>query len=407
MRILKPNINSSKKSRVVAITAGGTGGHIFPALTIARMLVNDGFYILFYTDRRFFNYIKPDDIFIRSGMIKITVLKAKNAKRWKQILMIIRDFFSCYKILTKKASMCIGFGGLVSFAPMLFSILTLKKTIIHEQNAVIGTANKMLLPFIGKCLISFKNTIGIGSFKRKCIFTGNPVRNEIKKLVYNYDNPSVNYRAFYKIDDIINLTITGGSQACEAFDEIIPQAISMLPSSITNKLHVVHQCRSTNVDILKNFYTECGITHDVRPFFYNMGEIFRASHLVISRAGSTTISEISALGVPSILIPLPFSAKDHQFFNAKFLRDNNATILLEQQSLTKESLSQLLLNLFDNDYSLFELSQCCRKLAQVNADITIFNEIKASLNMPEEKYDVKQKTSIINAKYINDNVGLG
>ena len=403
MRILKPKF--SIKNRVIAITAGGTGGHIFPALAVAKLLIQDGFFVLFYTDKKFFNYIEKEDILFRSGMIKIIQLKAKNAPRWKQVLMIVRDFFSCYEILTKKVSICIGFGGFVSFTPMLFGIASFKKTIIHEQNAVIGKTNKILLPFVQKCLLSFKNTDGIGIFKKKCIFTGNPIREEIKKLVYNYDNPSVNYRAFYKIDDNINLTITGGSQACDAFDILIPQAITMLPSSITNKLHVTHQCKAINVDMIESFYTNAGISHDVRPFFHNIGEVFRASHLVVSRAGSTTIAEISALGVPSILIPLPTSANNHQFYNAKFLRDNNATILLEQNSLTKESLSQLLMNLFNHDNSLFELSQFCRKLSQVNADIAVFNEIKKSLGLFEIQNI--QQNKVKNAKYINDNIGLG
>ena len=385
MRILKPKF--SIKNRVIAITAGGTGGHIFPALTIAKMLIQDGFFVLFYTDKKFFNYIKQEDILLRSGMIKIIQLKAKNAPRWKQILMIITDFFSCYEILTKRAAICIGFGGFVSFSPMLFSISAFKKTIIHEQNAVIGLTNKILLPFVQKCLLSFKDTNGIGFFKKKCIFTGNPIREEIKKLVYNYDNPSVNYRAFYKIDILI------------------PHAISMLPSSITNKLHVTHQCKAINVDMIENIYTTSGISHDVRPFFYNIGEVFRASHLVISRAGSTTIAEISALGVPSILIPLPTSANNHQFYNAKFLRDNNAAILLEQNSLTKESLSQLLVNLFKHDNSLFELSQFCRKLSQVNADVAVFNEIKKSLGL-FKRTDTRVNNQR-NIKYINDNIGLG
>ena len=405
MRILKTNNKRSKM--VVAITAGGTGGHIFPALTIAKNLQNEGFYILFYTDKKFFNYIKKDDLLLHGGMMEIIQLKAKNAKRWKQIIMIIQDFFACRKIFTQKASICIGFGGLVSFAPMMFSILTLRKTIIHEQNAVIGLANKILLPFVNKCLLSFEKTKGIPEiFSKKCIFVGNPIRDDIKKLVYNYDNPSVNYRAFYKIDDVINLTITGGSQACDAFDILIPQAVSLLPASITNKLHVNHQCRAVNIDMVENFYTEHNISHNVVSFFQNIGEVFRASHLVISRAGSTTIAEISALGAPSVLIPLPSSANDHQYANAKFLRDNNATILIEQQNLTKESLSQLLFDLFTHDGLLFELSQCCRRLANVNADITIINEIKKTIGL-KDKYLLKSQTSLKNIKYINDNVGLG
>ena len=405
MRILTKN---KSRSKVIAITAGGTGGHIFPALTIARMFLQEGYRVLFYTDKKFFNYIKSEDVIFRSEMIKLIQLKAKNTTRLKQIFIIFNDLFKCKDILTQRASVCVGFGGVVSFAPMLFGILFFKKTIIHEQNAVLGLANRILLPFVNKCCTSFTDTIGIAKcFTRKCVFTGNPIRPEIKKLVYNYDNPSVNYRAFYKIDDVINLTITGGSQACSVFDELLPQAIAMLPPSIINKLHIKHQCKHSHVDTLELYYTENGISHDVRPFFYNIGEILRASHLVISRAGSTTIAEISALGVPSILIPLPTSANNHQYHNAKFLRDNNATILLEQSHLTKESLCHLLLNLFNHDVSLFELSQCCRRLAPINADYSVFKEINKTLNIDVCDCNTTTIMHAKDARYINDNIGLG
>ena len=400
--------NGKTKNKTVAIAAGGTGGHIFPALSIAKLLINDGYFVLFFTDKKFFNYIQQQDILFRCGMFEIVELSAKNAPRYKQIFMIARDFLNCRKILTRHVKLCIGFGGLVSFAPLLFSILTFKKTIIHEQNAVIGLANKLLLPFVNFCLLTFENTSGVLKiFKNKCRVVGNPIREEIKKLIYNYDNPSVNYRAFYKIEDNINLTIMGGSQACKAFDQIIPKAISLLPNSITNKLHITHQCKNENVDMLESIYSDAGVSHDVRPFFYNVGEILRASHLVIARAGSTSIAEISALGVPSILIPLPTAANDHQYYNAKFLRDNNATILLEQQSLTAESLSQILIDLFKHDVHLFEISQSCRKLAKINADIEIFNIINIMLGNDLFREKKQNAINTTNIKYINDNIGLG
>ncbi len=409
MYFLKSNKNSKKMT--IAIAAGGTGGHIFPALTIAKILIQNGFYVLFYTDKNFFKYFEEkENTILRSGMIEVIQLKARNAPRILQVFMILKDFFSCRKILTKRVSLCVGFGGLVSFAPMLFGILTFKKIIIHEQNAVIGLANRLILPFATKCLLSFKDTLKIKkSFLKKCVFVGNPIRDEIKKLVFNYDNPSVNYMAFYKIDKDIDITITiiGGSQACEFFDNMIQDAISLLPQDILSRLNVIHQCKAINIEKLDSFYSRKSITHTVSSFFRDIGEILRASHLVISRAGSTTIAEISSLGVPTILIPLPSAADNHQFYNAKFLRDNNAAILLEQNSLTKEILSQLLLDLFKNDQKLFELSKSCRNLANINADIAIFNEIKKTLGMEEEKYNDNSDLNIKNARYINDNVGLG
>lgn len=410
MYIIKDDENAKfcVKNKCVAISAGGTGGHIFPALSIAKLLINDGYYVLFFTDSKFFNYIKDNDPIFRCDLFKIVELSAKNSSRFKQIFMIMKDFIKCRKILTKGVKLCIGFGGFVSFTPVLFSILTFRKTIIHEQNAVLGLANRLLLPFVKKCLLTFENTKGISKkYMKKCIVVGSPIREEIKKMVYNYDNPSVNYKAFYKIEDTINLTIIGGSQACKVFDDLIPQAIAMLPNAIINKLNITHQCKYSNINKLEQFYTERLISHNVKPFFYNIGEIFRSSHLVISRAGSTSIAEISALGVPSILIPLPSATDNHQYYNAKFLRDNNGAILLEQDSITASSLSQLLMNLFNHDVCLYELSQGCRKVAKINANIEIFNIINEMLGNSIFKEKESQKIDTTNVKYINDNVGLG
>ena len=396
------NRHSFKK--IVAISAGGTGGHIFPALSVAKTLIEDGYYVLFFTDKKFNNYIKSDNFLLNCGQFEIVKLCCKNAKRWKQIFMIIIDFFKCFKILKRRVKICIGFGGFCSFTPMLFGILTFRKTIIHEQNAVIGLANRILLPFVKVCLLSFETTKKINKiFLKKCFFVGNPIRDEIKALVYNYDNPSVNYRAFYKIDDIINLTIIGGSQATMFFDEILPEAVSLLPNHITTKLFVRHQCREENIDKLNDFYTKQNIAHEVKKFFFNIAGVMRNSHLVVSRAGSTTIAELSALGVPSILVPLPNATNNHQFENAKFLRDKNGIILIEQQNITPERLCRMIENLFNNDYNLAELSFSIRQQSQIYADKKILAIMNKMLKINENIH----VNSGFKAQYINDNVGLG
>lgn len=403
-----------QKQKVVAIAAGGTGGHIFPAITIAKALVNEGCYVIFFTDKRLFNYLNKDDFLIKCETLEIVQLSAKNESRFAQIIMILKDLWKCKKIFHTHVSLCIGFGGFASFAPVLFSVLTFKKTIIHEQNSVMGLTNRILLPFVDRCLLAFQNTLRISSFfKKKCIFVGNPIRENVKKFVCYYDNPSVNYRAFFKISDVINLTITGGSQACDVFDKIIPEAISMLSESILKKICVNHQCRDTNREMLEKFYEERNIKHNVQPFFYEIGELFRNSHLVIARSGSTTIAELTALATPSILIPLPTATDNHQYENAKLLRNNNGTILLEQSNLTKERLSLLLTNLFTHDEQLFEMSKGCYSMANVDADVKIVKIIndflKISANVDNKKIDDDDDARIKtkDAKYINDNVGLG
>ena len=399
-----------KYKRIVAISAGGTGGHIFPALSIAKALIQEGFFVIFFSDRRLFNYLKKDDVLLCCEQFKVVKLCIHNAPRWKQMFMILKDLWNCRFLLTRRVALCLGFGGLASFPPMLFGILTFKKIIIHEQNAVMGLANRLLLPFAKKCCLTYENTSCIPlRFKKKCIVTGSPLRSEIKELVYSYDNPSVNYRAFYKIDDIINLTIVGGAQACSIFDEILPQAIAALPNELANKLYVHHQCKMENCERLKSFYTKHNIDNDVRPFFYSIGALFRESHLVISRAGASTISELTALGVPSILIPLPTSANNHQYENAKVLRDGNGTILLEQKTLTKDTLCQILMDLFYHDRLLAEMSYSAHKVSKINADVIMLGVINKTLGINNEAIfsQQAQRPSVKNIRYINDNVGLG
>ena len=398
-----------QRSKVVAIGAGGTGGHIFPALSVAKRLVEDGYRVIFFTDKKIYNYISKDDALLNCGAVRVVQLTCKNAPRWKQALFVLKDLWKCKLMIRERVSLCIGFGGYVSFSVVLFGILTFRRTIIHEQNAVIGLTNRLLLPFVRICLTSFENTLKISKRmkKRKCIFVGNPIRDEIKKYIYNYDNPSVNYRAFYKIEDKINITIMGGSQASGVFDDIIPQAIGMLPPHMANMIKVNHQCRANDQDGVENIYTILGISHDVRPFFHNVGELMRSSHLMITRAGSGTLFEIMALGVPSILIPLPSATDNHQYENAKFLRDVNGCILMEQSTLTKERIANLLTQLFTHDAMLYDMSVNANKQAQNFADIKILAIINRMLGYIDLEEQKETAISTKNVKYINDNVGLG
>ena len=394
-----------KKNQTIAISAGGTGGHIFPALAVAKSLLKEGYKVIFFTSKNFYKYVRVDDIKI-DGLV-IVQLSCHNASRWKQFFMILRDLWTCRIISTRKVCLCIGFGGLVSFPPLLYGILTRKKCIIHEQNAVLGLANRLLLPFVRLCLLTFEETKKIPTaFKHKIVVVGNPVRQEIKDLVFNFDNPSVNYKAFFSLDDNINLSIIGGSQASKAFDEIVPLSISQLPDDIKQKLFVSHQCKEANVMIVKNIYNSANVKNDVRPFFFNIGELMRSSHLIIARSGATSIAEIASLGIPSILIPLPTATDDHQFENAKILRDIGGTIVLEQGILKPNILSKTLEDLFRKESSLFEMCKNTRKISQkyFYADTKICMIINKLLR-GDDNFNIQIDTQ--DPSYIADNRGLG
>lgn len=399
-------IKERHKNRYIAIGAGGTGGHVFPAIAVAKKLIEHNYRVLFFTNKGSFEYIKQYASLINNDAFTVIFLTSKNASRWKQVFMIIRDLWKCRFILTERVSLCIGFGGLVSFPVILFGILTFKITIIHEANAVMGLANRLLLPFVRVCLTSFEETKKISKRyrKTKIINVGMPIRDEIKKYVYDQDNPSVNYRMFYKIEDIINITIFGGSQASDVFDKIIPHAMTLLPNYISNKLHIVHQCRKENCSFVSGEYANANITAKVEPFFKNVGDLMRQSHLVIARAGSSCIAEIASLGVPSILIPLPSAKDNHQYENAKFLSNNNGAMLVEQTTLTPERLSEMLKHLLQHDALLYEMSVVVRKYASIYADLKILAIINRCLGYEE---DIEISSNLANVRYINDNVGLG
>ena len=398
-------MSKKAKNRYVAIGSGGTGGHLFPAISIAKKLIENQYKVLFFTDDRGLKYIKQYPELLESQVFNIIILSSGNYSKIKKCFNLIRDLFKCIAIIRYRIPLCIGFGGIVSFPVIVFGILTFRKTIIHESNAVLGFANRLLLPFVNVCLTSFEETKKITKiFNKKVICVGTPIRDEIKKNIYQYDNPSVNYRFFYKINDTINLTIFAGSQATEVFDFVIPHTLGLLSNNLINKLNVIHQCRKDNIDIVMGSYLSNGITAKVKPFFENVGEIMRQSHLVIARAGASTLSELMSLCVPSILIPLPTAKDNHQLENARFLSNRNCAILLQQNTLTPERLAELLTNLFERDFLLSEMSMCCRKYSNIYADVKIISIIESILGY-ESKIEIK--SNLLNVKYINDNIGLG
>ena len=181
------NSNSTKckqKRRIIAIAAGGTGGHLFPALVVAKRMLEEGYKVIFFSDKRAMRFLKDDNPIFTFDTFKVVMLESQNAPRWQQFFMIIKDMWKCRIIFTERASLCIGFGGLISFPAILFSILTFKKTIIYDPNSVFGLANRLLAPFVNLILLGFQNPARVNKFyKRKCIFIGGIVRDEIKSLV--------------------------------------------------------------------------------------------------------------------------------------------------------------------------------------------------------------------------------
>jgi len=312
----------------ILIASGGTGGHIFPAIALGEELEKK--YDVFYTfDERSKSYVNldADNTFV----IKISNNKGSGLiGKLKYFIQLLLALICARGILQKvKPDLVIGFGGYTTFPTLAAALSKSGATImLHEANSVIGKANEFFLKDAKIIAGGFKDIEGIApEFMNKFYYTGTPIRSNIEKIVRK------------KKSDKITLLIFGGSQAAKKFSEIIPAAILKLDKKIRNKLHIIEQVKAEDVEEIKNFYDTHTISNEIKSFFSDIDQKYVIADLVIARAGASTISELVRLKIPSILIPLPTSAKNHQYKNAKYLADKNACELIDENTLEIHTLT--------------------------------------------------------------------
>jgi UDP-N-acetylglucosamine--N-acetylmuramyl-(pentapeptide) pyrophosphoryl-undecaprenol N-acetylglucosamine transferase len=316
-------------SKRILITSGGTGGHVFPALCVAKELKKRGYDIVFSTDTRGFRYIEnfKDSIIIQ----KIhTDSRAKLC-----ISLLINTSKSLFRIFKIKPELVIGFGGYPSVPFLLSAQLLGIKTFVHEQNAIIGKANKFLSKMATKIITSFPETKKL-SQNEKNIYIGNPTRYE---ELYNPVTTLHN-------NDIFIILIFGGSQGAKIFSKEVVEAICDF--SKFTKIEVFHQGRVEDISRIKAKYDSHNVKNIVESFFKNIGKLYQKANLIISRAGASSIFEIIGFQKPSILIPYGKSINGDQIENANFLTKKNAAIAIEEDYLTKDKLTKTLIELVKN-----------------------------------------------------------
>lgn len=214
------------------------------------------------------------------------------------------------------------------------------------------------------------------SQEKKTIFTGMPLRKKVTDLHYQNTIETINYEAFFKIYNNFNIFIIGGSDGASFFGETISDSISLLPKEILSRLFIYHQTRPEQINEVEKKYNTLGIRYQIKSFFEEAPEIMSRSHLVISRSGAGAISEIAALGCPTIMIPYQYAANNHQLKNALFLQKSGAGILIEQKNVTPNKISDLITKLFFNTDDLFLLSHNAKQLAEINASKKIMSAIE-------------------------------
>ncbi len=345
----------------VVLAAGGTGGHVYPAEALAEDMKERGCKAVLITDKRTADYKG-----VLGTLERHTIRAGTLGRRFTDKIIAFTDIaigvLQAYNILKRiEPDVVVGFGGYPSF-PTLYAARVLGiPTIIHEQNSVLGRANRMLLKHAAAVATSFPDTRYIDErYASKTVLTGNPVRAAIRVL------NSVPYPELAQ-DGNIRILVTGGSQGATIFSQIVPAAIAALPGNLRSRIRVDQQCRKEDVETTRTVYAELNVSADVSAFFTDIPARLASAHLVIARAGASTIAELTAAGRPSILVPLPTSMDNHQYHNASALEEKGGAWVIPQEGFTAAALSnriEAFLSLPDN---LARAAQAARTSGKINA----------------------------------------
>lgn len=326
--------------KTIVLAAGGTGGHFFPAIALAEELAKSVPNIHLITDRRCEKYITknmPVIPYITDLHIKMSGIFNKIKSIYQLITACIKTMILFFKL---KPSVVIGFGGYPSFPAMLAASFFKIPIIIHEQNCFLGKSNRIFAKKAKVIALSYKETTNVSSaYKDKIIYTGDIIRETIKNLP---EKQSFNSKVF-------NIFVFGGSQGAHIFSTLIPEAIQFLKKLAPEiKIRITQQVTDEYKLQILQTYKKIGIECELENFFYNIHDIYLNSDLVIARSGASTIAELTTIGLPAIFIPFPYSAEDHQTFNAMALVKDNASWCYNQKDITPEILAKKLYELITN-----------------------------------------------------------
>ncbi len=334
----------TKKTKAL-IAVGGTGGHVFPGLNLAEHLMEKKYEVTVVSDKRGQKYLN------RSKNLNVLILPSSSfvtknifTKIFSLTLIFFSISISLIFLLINRPSIIFGMGGYASFPICIAASILKIKFLIYENNLIIGKANKKLLPFAKKILVSYEDLEGIPEkYKKKVIEIGNIV----KKNIINFSkikNENIKKKK-------LSLLVLGGSQAAKIFAEILPEIFKKC-SNEGISLKIYQHCLPSQNEKLKNFYEKNKIEFETFNFSYNLVEYFLKVNLAITRSGSSILAELTNANIPFISVPLPSSADNHQLKNSIFYQKKNLTILVEEKDLNGKLYS--LIRDFDKDRSILD-----------------------------------------------------
>jgi len=350
------------KPLTILVMAGGTGGHVFPALAVADELRARGHSIHWLGTARGIEMRLVPAANIPLHLIKVEGVRGRGVTGlFKAPFLISYALGQALQLIRKvNPDVVIGFGGFASGPGGMAAKILGKPLVIHEQNAVAGTTNRLLAKVASRVLAAFPNAFNSVPGKSVDV-VGNPVRTNIHGLV----DANTRYTARAEKNAPPQLLVLGGSLGAKAINELVPQALAQLPRE--SRPQVWHQAGKNHADATTALYMQHQVNAKVDAFVDDMAAAYAWADLVICRAGALTVSELTAAGVASILIPLPSAIDDHQTFNAKHLSDVGAGISLVQKELTAAKLAALLLTELADRQHLLSMAEKAGQLAKPNA----------------------------------------
>ena len=347
--------------KLAVVAAGGTGGHLFPAEALSRVLTERGWRIVLATDARGAAYAETFPAEERLALEAATFKMGDPVGMVGGGLRIAAGVSQARKAYRRlKPSVVVGFGGYPSLPALLAASASKTPTVIHEQNAVLGRVNRYIAGRANAVACAFPTLEKASrSVKAKAHVVGNPVRPEIRVL---YDEP-------FQPPGLgpIRILVTGGSQGARLLSECTPAAIAQLPEDLRFRLHVTQQTRPDSMAGARRIYGDALVECELSPFFRDMAGRLARSHLVIGRAGASTVSELAVVGRPSILVPLAIAMDDHQRLNARLLTDVGGAQAIPEKQLTPERLAEAILAFTSGADALLKAADAARSVAKPDA----------------------------------------
>ncbi|MCF6218497.1 MAG: undecaprenyldiphospho-muramoylpentapeptide beta-N-acetylglucosaminyltransferase [Gammaproteobacteria bacterium] len=353
-----------KQTASILIMAGGTGGHIYPALAVAEQLREQGVEVRWLGTRAGLEAEVVPKANIAIDYINISGVRGKGLLRKLSMpFTLLSAMWQAWKILRQRnPSAVLGMGGFVTGPAGLVAALTGRKLLVHEQNAVPGMTNRWLARWADKVMAAFPGVLP------RSELTGNPIRGEILNLAA----PAERFQA--RQGQPLHLLVLGGSLGAKALNDVLPAALALLSGE--NEYEVWHQTGKRNISTAKDGYQQAGVNGRIEAYIDDMAAAYGWADLVICRAGALTISELACAGIGSILVPYPYAVDDHQTKNAAYLVAHAAATVVSQNELKAEQLAEMIkqyLHLNNGRTELLKMAEAARALGKPGATLTVAN----------------------------------